>query len=229
MREIVGDRQRLRPLQQQRVVERHRRRLEQDADRAQHARRHPRLARRRLAIERDERADAAAAAAERKGHHRAGGRVGHALIVLQVRRREFLPAVHHPPGDGVDGRTHVRHQPAIGEHRQLSREIGGDDGPAGRRHPCGGALDDLVRDLRRFERDVDRAHDIDERITPFDAAAQRALEHAQPGREIQTGRRRTDLTRATQLRSALPRGTDGVKERGRHSGGSTPASPVAAL
>ncbi len=213
MREVVGDRQRFGALEEQRVVERHRRRLEQQAHRAQHGRREARFALRRLAIERDERAHAPAATTQGKRHHGADGRVADARIARQIGGDEFLAAVHHPARDRVHRRAHVRRQAAIGEHRQLSREIGADNGPARRRHPRRRTFDDELRDLRRFECGVDGADDVDERVAAFDAAAERALKHTQPCREIEIRRRQRNFARATELGSAFSGRTGGLVER----------------
>ena len=125
MRQVVGDRQLFGPLQQQRVVEGDRRRLEQDADRAQDRRRHPRLARRRGAVEADERADAAAAAAERKGEDRSDRGVLHARVGAQVGGRRIpRPRCITQLRDAVDGWPHVGRQAAIRQHRRLPRQIG---------------------------------------------------------------------------------------------------------
>ena len=83
------------------------------------------------------------------------------------------------------------------------------------------AIDDDLGDLRRLERGVDAAHDVEQRVAALDAAAQRALKHAQPGRQVQTGRRERDLARATQLGSALTGGTGRLVQRDRHPRGST--------
>ena len=61
-----------------------------------------------------------------------------------------------------------------------------------------------------------RADDVEQRVAPLDAAAQRALKDAQPRRQIEAGRRQRDLARATQLGSAFAGGTDGLVQRDRH-------------
>ena len=112
---------------------------------------------------------------------------------------------------------------AIGEHRQLPRQIRRHDAPSTAPAPRSAARSTTSSAiLRRLERGVDRADDVEQRVAPLDAAAQRALEHAQPGRPRVAGPRRRAMQRtrdAASIRSC--RRADGAMQRGRHPRGST--------
>src|SRR5262249_35924284 len=59
-----------------------------------------------------------------------------------------------------------------------------------------------------LEADVDRAHDVHERVAALDAAPQRALEDAQTRRQVEAGRVRRDFGGAAELGPALARRSD---------------------
>src|SRR2546425_228026 len=80
---------------------------------------------------------------------------------------------------------------------------------------AGGALDDEFRDPGRFERGVDRAQDVEQRAATFNAASEHALKDAQPRRHVEARRRKGNLARAPQLRSALASRADRRIQRDR--------------
>ena len=80
MGQIVGQRQRFEPFDQKRVLERGSRRFQKRPHGTKRAWRQPRLARRRHAIEADERADRVAPADQRERQHRPGRRIRYALV-----------------------------------------------------------------------------------------------------------------------------------------------------
>ena len=208
MREVVGDRQRFGALEQQRVVERDRRRLEQHAHRAQHARRQ-RGSRADGAIEPDERADAAAAALKRKRHDRADER-SCTRGSCADRRSRTRAALHHPRRRWRRSPAHVRRQAAIGEHRQLPRTDRPTPRPSTAPAPTSPRARRRLGNFRRFECGVDGADDVEQRVAALDAAAQRALKHAQLGREIEARRaqarfRRRGAVSCRSFRRARPR------------------------
>ena len=203
MRQIVGHRECFCTFQQKRVVERDGRRLEQHPHRPEHDGRQPRIPRRGLAIEANQRADASAAATQREGHHARDGLILNSRVATQIRGDEFFAPLHDPGGDGVNRRPHVGFEPPIGQDRQLSGEIRGDQCPAGCGHPRGGSIDDELRGPRRLERRVDRPDDVEQRIAALDPPAQRTLKDPQPRRQIEPAATRWELSRGTKLRSPL--------------------------
>ena len=221
VREVVGHRERLGALEQPRVVERDGRRLEQHANRLQERRREPRLARRRLPIERDQGADPPPAAAEDQRDRRASRRARDASVAAEIRGGEVLAAVHHPARDREHSRPHGGRDPVAGENLQLSGGCGRDNGRHGRRQPRLRALDDQLRDLRRLQRRVDGANDVDERVAPLDPAAQRALKRPETRRQIEPGRRQRDVARAARFGSTFSGRPHGVIQRDRHPRRST--------
>ena len=106
----------------------------------------------------------------------------------------------------------------IGEHRQLTREIGGHHRPARRRNPRRGAFDKELGNFVGFERRADRANDVDERLPALDAAAERALKHAQAHRQVEARRRQRDFARAAELGAAFARGSNRPVEGDRRPG-----------
>ena len=131
---------------------------------AQHRRRQPRLARRRRrdrgrsARRRGGRGSSAETRRRRRPRRRA--RAGR---VCRSRGDELLAVLHHPVGDVADGRPHVRARGRARRAPTAGREPS-DDTTA--QHGAGThvarALDDQLGDLRRLERRVDRADDVEQ-------------------------------------------------------------------
>ena len=93
--------------------------------------------------------------------------------------------MHDPLGDGAHVAFGLLGDASLGQHRELARRIGGDDRPARRGHPTRRAFDDQLGDLRRLERRVDGADDLEERLAAIDAAAQQALRRRETAGEVQ--------------------------------------------
>ncbi|PYQ94806.1 MAG: hypothetical protein DMF97_17940 [Acidobacteria bacterium] len=127
----------------------------------------------------------------------------HACVPLEAGAEELLAAIHDPFRNRVHRGSHVGDLAPIREHGKLAGEIGGHDRPAGHRDPGGGAIHDVIGDCGRLERGVHRAHDIQQRASPLDAAPQRALKHADLGGKIQTRRVQGNLARPAEPRPRL--------------------------
>ena len=146
------------------------------------------------AIEADERADAAAAAAERKRDDRSDRGVLHARVAAQVGGDELLAALHHPARDAVDGRPHVGCQAAIGQDRRLARA-----GPTATTAQHGAGTQVAARSTMSSAISSGSSVVLTARTMSssasrrLDAAAQRALKHAQLRREIEARHRQRDF------------------------------------
>jgi len=145
MRQIVGDRQRLGSLEQQRVVERARRRFEQHADRSPEWRGEPRRPGRTVRDPARPAPDAPAPATQRERHHRGGRTVVHPLVAPEVGGDELLAAFPGPTAEmpyragPMSGIRPGRRAP------QLARQIRRDDRPARRRKPTTPPVQDELR------------------------------------------------------------------------------------
>jgi hypothetical protein len=189
LRQVVGHRELFDALEEQRVVERDRGRLDEHPDRPPDARRQSRLAGGHQFVERDQCAHVMSATAERKRDDRAERRMAQPRVVAQAGGDELLSPVHHPARDRRDGRCRFGHQTTLGEDGELARLICRDDAPGRRRQPRLGALQQELGDLRRFERRVDGAHHVQKCVSLLDPAPQRALKKAELGGKIEARRR----------------------------------------
>ena len=160
LRQIVGDRQRLRPLHAERVLERDRARLEPAEQRRERARRKTGRAPRGDAIDGHERADRTPPARQRERRHRRERGVAHASILGDVGGREQLAAADHPAADRVRRGLERRRQPA-GRHRtRAPSPVNREHQPPGRRNPVRHACHEGVGDLFGVEARVHRANHV---------------------------------------------------------------------
>lgn len=150
-RQVVGDRQRLGPLQAAGVVDGNGGRLERYPQRPAHGRRQPRRCRSHPAVHADQGRNGPAAASHRQRHRSNGGRARRLCVHLQIRRPPRTSVSQHPGTKRPHRRFGARGQ-CSGSH-DLCRpfRVGTDHGPSRRRQPRRGAVDYYTGDLAGIE------------------------------------------------------------------------------
>ena len=172
-REVVGHRERLGLLQQDRVVEGEGHHAQQRLQERPQPRRQLRRLRARPAIEADQRHRVPPPPAERDRHHRRGRGGQHAPVVANVGGEQLAAFRHHPCGHGRQRRVVGVGAALRMQQRELARPVVGQQRPGVERDPARGVIDQQARDPAGVHVGVCLPHDLLERFTPAQSCAQR--------------------------------------------------------
>jgi hypothetical protein len=160
LRQIVRDGERFRALHPQRVLEGNgagRNPGEQHVDRRG---RQFRSGLRRHTIDRDDGADGAAAALERKCHRRRPRPVRDAPVVRDAGGTVNLAAAHDPGADRLGGAFERRREPVDRHRTGAPAAVNRQHEPAGRGDPVRDACDQRLGDPFRVEGGIHRTHHV---------------------------------------------------------------------